>query len=686
MQISYRQVGKRIKNTPIIVSVLLNLVAVTIVFLLFEPTMKSDDYDMCNLLYGGVNGQYQSQLLYCSIVWGKILVGLLKIFPSVAWYTVLQYFLIISAFISVDMIFFEKNEKFSGPLFILSIFLSYEFLIRFTFSKTSGILMVVGYMILLDVLEQRRQWGRLVLGCSFLFFGMIIRLSLNYFLMISLIFGGALVISCMKLKSGKTIVKQVVLFASVALVLAGTCWGITRYSIGVFQKDEDWKDYLVLNSARASVVDYEIPDYNLYEEDYQKLGVSYNDYAMWFVNANRGDSERLTEKLYKKIASLLQKDKSETRVELVEITRNLLNYMANNTVSYVFLIVALLMLITISKWNILVLGVMSVDFIFCYGYMYIAGRVQHHIDAVLMLGIVFIVLYYAQIDINSKKQKVTICMAALVVTMTFLSKFSEELSSNSYYGTSFLSLSQEQKEYYEKNHEDYSLMSEDKAHLYVTESMDTNNTYPCFLPLEVFEKNFYSNIYRPNMNHIRIYEDEVRKYGVDNIYKDITDSDVIYYATSDYTDNNKQVMLQYIRENYNANAMIHLAKKLDHSNIYQFYDDTYAFPQEEAQHIDSTFDEKVNITLENGSLIVSGYAFQKNTDAYDQKIYVKLTNVYDGSDQWFMTTQCENMNERESKEYRYSGFESIICLEENKIDLYDVSVYLENQNGLFILE
>ena len=42
------------------------------------------------------------------------------------------------------------------------------------------------------------------------------------------------------------------------------------------------------------------------------------------------------------------------------------------------------------------------------------------------------------------------------------------------------------------------------------------------------------------MNHIKVYEDEVRKYGVDNIYKDITNSDVIYYVTSNYSDKIKK--------------------------------------------------------------------------------------------------------------------------------------------------
>ena len=149
----YERIEKKTKNAPLLISILLNLLAVIIIFLLFEPTMKSDDYDMCNLLYGGVNGQYESQLLYSSIIWGKMMVGLLHIFPSIAWYAILQYILIICAMIWVDVILLKRNKNYGTWLFGLALFLTYEFMIRLTFSKTAGILMIAGYIVLLNAIE-----------------------------------------------------------------------------------------------------------------------------------------------------------------------------------------------------------------------------------------------------------------------------------------------------------------------------------------------------------------------------------------------------------------------------------------------------------------------------------------------------------------------------------------------------
>lgn len=208
----YERIEKKTKNAPLLISILLNLLAVIIIFLLFEPTMKSDDYDMCNLLYGGVNGQYESQLLYSSIIWGKMLVWLLHIFPSIAWYAVLQYILIICAMIWVDVILLKRNKNYGTWLFGLALFLTYEFMIRLTFSKTAGILMIAGYIVLLNAIEHKRKYVDFLGGVFFLFMGMIIRLSMNYFLMVSAIFFGAVVLSSVKLKDKKQVLKQMVTF------------------------------------------------------------------------------------------------------------------------------------------------------------------------------------------------------------------------------------------------------------------------------------------------------------------------------------------------------------------------------------------------------------------------------------------------------------------------------------------
>lgn len=684
----YERIEKKTKKAPLLISILLNLLAVIIIFLLFEPTMKSDDYDMCNLLYGGVNGQYESQLLYSSIIWGKMLVGLLHIFPSIAWYAVLQYILIICAMIWVDVILLKRNMNYGTWLFGLALFLTYEFMIRLTFSKTAGILMIAGYIVLLNAIEHKRKYVDFLGGVFFLFMGMIIRLSMNYFLMVSAIFFGAVVLSSIKLKEKKQVLKQMVTFGCVGIALLTMCWGITKYSLWYYGQDEKWEDYLELNSARASVVDYSIPDYETHEDDYKKLGISYNDYTMWFVNANRGDSERLTSEMYQKIASFAKKSEIKKKVSITDISRTFMNYITNNTVTYIWGIVLLVGLMAMSRWNVLVLGITLLDFVFCYGYMYSAGRIQHHIDAVLMLAMIYIVLYYLQFDRLLSGNTVKLRMTILCLTLVFFQRFSEELLSSSYYGNSYYDISEMQNEIYASNYQDAALLSNDKEHLYVVEALDTNTTYPCFSPVEVFEKNFYSNIYRPNMNHIKIYEDEVGKYGVDNIYKDMTNSDVIYYVTSDYTDNNKNVMLRYIQENYNPNAKIRLVKQLNKINIYQFYEEGYEdVSDKEIKSIDTSFDKAINSTIIDGKLVVTGYAYQDDTNSYQQKIYIKVTDMNNGDVLWNVATQLENKNMSLKGIYHgmYSEFKSEIELDENEMDSYWVDVYLENENGFFCL-
>ena len=683
----YERIEKKTKNAPLLISILLNLLAVIIIFLLFEPTMKSDDYDMCNLLYGGVNGQYESQLLYSSIIWGKMMVGLLHIFPSIAWYAILQYILIICAMIWVDVILLKRNKNYGTWLFGLALFLTYEFMIRLTFSKTAGILMIAGYIVLLNAIEHKRKYVDFLGGVFFLFMGMIIRLSMNYFLMVSVIFFGAVVLSSIKLKDKKQVLKQMVTFGCVGIALLTMCWGITKYSLWHYGQDEKWEDYLELNSARASVVDYIIPDYETYESGYKDLGISYNDYTMWFVNANRGDSERLTQNLYKRIAGLIPKNEASQNNFLISAIRNLFNYLESNTVTFVFGVVMLACFLIYCRWNFITLAVMMSDFIFCYVYMMKAGRTQHHIDAVLMLGVVFVVLYFADFSQCQKKTKVGLGLATILVGITFCNVFSSELLSNSYYGNALPMPSTIEEEHYKNNYRDNSLLSNDKEHLYVVEAADTNTTYPCFLPLQVIEKKFYSNIYRQNMNHIKIYEDELKKYNIDNLYAEITDSDVIYYVTSKYTDQNKNVMLEYIWENYNPNAKIQLVMQLDQLNIYQFYEE-YDLSGETTEVSDDTFDIQIDEKRIDNMINISGYAYQDDTNSYLEKVYIKLINENDETSRWYMATLSRNDDKKESDLYHglYSQFESVIELPENETGTYSVEIYLENQNGLFLLK
>lgn len=61
---------KRIIETELCQSVLLNLLVLIVLLLLFEPTDKPDDFDMSMILYGAYNGKYSSiSVVFQSDLW-----------------------------------------------------------------------------------------------------------------------------------------------------------------------------------------------------------------------------------------------------------------------------------------------------------------------------------------------------------------------------------------------------------------------------------------------------------------------------------------------------------------------------------------------------------------------------------------------------------------------------------------
>ena len=47
--------------------IIINILVLLVSIILFEPTMKSDDYDLAMVAYGAIDGNYSSILMYCSV-------------------------------------------------------------------------------------------------------------------------------------------------------------------------------------------------------------------------------------------------------------------------------------------------------------------------------------------------------------------------------------------------------------------------------------------------------------------------------------------------------------------------------------------------------------------------------------------------------------------------------------------
>lgn len=665
----------RNKKNILLQVVLVNFLYLVILLLLFEPTAKSDDYDIANLLYGGVDGQYSQFLLYSNVLWGYLLKGLMLLLPNISWYYVLQYILMYCAFCTIYYVFYKKNTKDIAQLLFLifMIFAGYEFYIRITFSKTSGLLIAAGYVFLLFLIDSGKarvlQW---FWGCLLIFIGILIR---NEMLKgITLIFFSAFIIFCYKkiIKKDDKFKKQIFQFVLIVSFLFLVSIISGKLNEFLYNSDKIWGEYISENRARATLVDLGIPDYDFYEEEYKELGVSKNDYTMWFSLANRCDPDILDSEMYGQISNIRESDVLED-VPKIERIRNafygLVKYHVANTMFYLLLAAVFLFLFIQKKLFIFIVPCVSSFCVLAYLYLSYLGRIQHHVDASIYMTGAIIILYY--IETNNEECKVNpklVILSISLIFIMFINYFYSGFISSSYYATAYGKIDS-QKEQFQENLTRLSLLSEDEEHLYVISAYETNRIYPCFTVFEPIKKNFYHNIYRTNMNHIPVFENVLKDFGVKNIWNEITNNNDMSYVVSKSCLSEIPIIQTYIQEHYSSNAKSVLVKQVEDMYIYRFIDDTFTIDVSQVQDNSQVIHTVEKVYDEAGNVILDGYAFIEGKDSYAQNIYIQAVNKKTGEYKIFTCLQTENAEFRNGDKYsgKYSAFSATIDRESLKV-------------------
>lgn len=486
------------KHKHIFISFGLNILIFLILMTVFEPSVQSDDYDMSNILYGGMNGKYSLLNLYICNILQYIFTFLLKICPDIAWYGILQWF---SAFISlctISYILLKKSMTNRGIIcsIIFSFFAGYECYILLTFSKTASILIIAGVLTILYGIDLEFDWKKIIYGGLLVFGGMLWRTLM--ILPILTIFFSAFVIHLLYSEK-KNHIKKTVVFISAVLFSMAVFEGLLYLNQRMLKGNGIWAEYINNNSARAMLFDYDIPDYDTYSDEYEELGISKNDFQLYFEKSFLSDPELLTIDKMEKIRGFEQIGNPKIISRIREALPSWLSFsMLSNLSLCCFFICIFVFLICSKKNKLKILALIILSLSFSYVYMYCRGRVTYYIQNMLFLCSSLLLLYYSctSEQLNRKQTHSMICVVAVVIFTSMCFRYNQ-ISSSDYYGTSF-GYVKSHKEKVEKDNEKLSLLSEDENHFYLISAYETNVLYTTFLPFEVIPKNFYHNIYRWN--------------------------------------------------------------------------------------------------------------------------------------------------------------------------------------------
>lgn len=269
---------RRIELKAIGTAAAINVAIALLLLTLTRFTSWGDNHILSFIAQGVYDSSMTAYLIFPNILFGLLVSALQAAFSGVNWMTVLQLLLSVVAFTYISTLLINrigyKWGIFSSVL-VTGLFGRYHFQ-SFEFTQNAFLYCAAGMFGLVLCLADkefsfRKNKGRLIIAAAFLWCGYGVRNDCFFatapFLLVML---GILVIE------KKTTFCNAL--GAVTVVVAGLLVMLAANSIAYAAPD--WKMYLEYNQNRARIMDYGIPDYEVYEEVYRDIGLNRTDYEM----------------------------------------------------------------------------------------------------------------------------------------------------------------------------------------------------------------------------------------------------------------------------------------------------------------------------------------------------------------------------------------------------------------------
>lgn len=412
---------KKIEEHPFVSALVINVLTLALVLIFCEIKYEtSDDYIMAAIMSGAYSGTPNPHMMYINILWGYLLLPFYQFFPHISWYLISQLALNFCACTAVTYLLLKRMDGMMGLLFsaLFITFFSDDVYIVVQFTKTASMAVMAGSLLFLWALfrENKNRKRKIVAGGLLVFAGTLIRFRVIY------IAGGflllVLAVEFVRLLKGKQEKKwkkmgQIVL---AGVILIGTAFSAKNLNSYLYNKDEEYAFFKEYGFARANIVDK--PDYGYWagEEEYQKLGLSENDYLLartWnFADPDFYDLEMLQN--IKQVVSDYQDSlpisRDEIRWNMRE--RNYWSYVS--LWACIFLVVFTVIFNRKYWWMVFPVGAVGYLYL-CY--FAIQGRLIYRIEYAVFLSTFLAILYFWEREycrvLENKQEMQKVCVVFL---------------------------------------------------------------------------------------------------------------------------------------------------------------------------------------------------------------------------------------------------------------------------------
>ncbi len=374
---------------------------------------ETDDEAIMAAILAGIYGEHSPFIVYGNILYGSFL-KLLYQLPGnhLNWLIIVHYGMMFLAYIAIGYVMIRRHGAKKGSLYFYSfllLFLQGSYL-SFNFTKASGLTVAAGYCLLFYGMDQKRQEKirTAAVGIFLVVYGSFSRFQ--PFLMVSAFAFGVWVFIGLAewrdKKEWKTFIKRSLPFFAMGILV----FGGQLFSDQVYKNDPNWREYLEYNELRSDLLDFGMPDYVTYEEEYRQIGFSENDYHC-LKNWAYGDPEFFSKETLEKIVAL-KGEESFSAERLWECVRGVGEW----SVRYLGLYIWLLLLVKLffGKKRALIGWAVFVSLAEAF-YLYLCGRPLDRVTWIVYLGAALFLLQLPDQEENRRRGYVQKLVPAALV-------------------------------------------------------------------------------------------------------------------------------------------------------------------------------------------------------------------------------------------------------------------------------
>ena len=538
-----------------------NVLIMAFYFLFFTCHFETcDDFIMKMIAAGSFTGTPDNHLIYIGSFLGTIMSFLYSIFPHVAWYEIVQVFILWVSFSAITYVLIRKHKVFEVLIWLLVFVLSYSFYVSLQFTKTTAVPTIAGYLVIAYALNNNEKNYKLICGVVLLFFGMSLRFN-QFFVcsFVSIPIFVPLLLDCLKghkEKQNRQKLIKLIATAALAFIMMFVTIAIRNVNYG----SDSWKYYLAYNDLNTELLDRGFPDYEKNEDLYKELRIDGN-FLDLIKKSNFYDPDIFSEEAIGRLMAV--KDRKISIGYIYEFLYVAIPHFFDNDYIRPYSIAVSVMIIVcllgsdrksfIAAFTTLLFMIMAV--FICY---YIrADHFYPRMSISFLTAAALVLAYLSRLDKYHPSFK-GMTIAAAVTCAVCCCIWFDDLWIN---GEGARSLSEHRTEICET-------LAKDPDHLYIYPTLDR------FWVNELL----FKDISYLDFTHIEslgewvtgapIVSETGKRFGVVNPYRDAVNNDKAYFLVQN-GDRNFDQILKHIKTNYYENAEAIVVNTIENYTVYR---------------------------------------------------------------------------------------------------------------------